>query len=131
MFYLCSKRTNIFETKFTCIKYSNLRLGYTLQFYIVTFQFISVLTFEMFDTNIILVMLFVNAVLIRIIIVDRTVKIWDLQKGAERQTLTGHANNVVAVRYLPSSHMLLSASSAFVKVWDIRTSDARCVKVLW
>ncbi|XP_063982533.1 kinesin-like protein KIF21A isoform X1 [Diachasmimorpha longicaudata] len=61
---------------------------------------------------------------------DRTVKIWDLGTGLENMTLSGHPNNVVAVKYSESHRLLFSVSSAYVKVWDLRTSNS-CVKTLF
>ncbi|XP_076346255.1 kinesin-like protein KIF21A isoform X3 [Tachypleus tridentatus] len=61
---------------------------------------------------------------------DRTVKVWDLQTLKEIQTLGGHPNNVVKVRYCEYSRLAFSVSTAFVKVWDIREKPAHCVKTL-
>ncbi|XP_075217567.1 kinesin-like protein 31E isoform X2 [Lycorma delicatula] len=59
---------------------------------------------------------------------DRTVKVWDLGQGKERDTLSGHPNNVVAVKYDQESQLLYSASSAYIRVWDLRT--ATCIRNL-
>ncbi|XP_046997793.1 kinesin-like protein KIF21A isoform X1 [Schistocerca americana] len=61
---------------------------------------------------------------------DRTVKIWDLQTGVERQSLRGHPNNVVSVKYHEESRLVYSVSSAYVKVWDLRDRGAKCIKTL-
>ncbi|XP_043793336.1 kinesin-like protein KIF21A isoform X1 [Apis laboriosa] len=61
---------------------------------------------------------------------DRTVKVWDLGTGIENLTLSGHPNNVVAVKYSPIHNLLFSVSSAYVKVWDLRTGN-NCVKTLF
>ncbi|CAK9822517.1 Kinesin-like protein KIF21A [Anthophora retusa] len=61
---------------------------------------------------------------------DRTVKVWDLGTGIENLTLTGHPNNVVAVKYSPIYNLLFSVSSAYVKVWDLRAGN-NCVKTLF
>ncbi|XP_037086600.1 LOW QUALITY PROTEIN: kinesin-like protein KIF21A [Pollicipes pollicipes] len=61
---------------------------------------------------------------------DRTVKVWDLGTGCQLQSLAGHPNNVVCVRYSEMTQLVFSVSSAFVKVWDLRESPARCVKTL-
>ncbi|XP_031825671.1 kinesin-like protein 31E isoform X2 [Nomia melanderi] len=61
---------------------------------------------------------------------DRTVKVWDLRTGIENLTLTGHPNNVVAVKYSPVRNLLFSVSSAYVKVWDLRMGNS-CVKTLF
>ncbi|CAL1275773.1 unnamed protein product [Larinioides sclopetarius] len=61
---------------------------------------------------------------------DRTVKIWDLGTGKEIQSLGGHPNNVVSVRYSEYSRLAFSVSTAFVKVWDVRENPAKCVQTL-
>ncbi|XP_012214478.1 kinesin-like protein KIF21A isoform X2 [Linepithema humile] len=61
---------------------------------------------------------------------DRTVKVWDLRTGIESFTLSGHPNNVVAVKYSAVHRLLFSVSSAYVKVWDLRASNG-CIKTLF
>ncbi|XP_015188090.1 PREDICTED: kinesin-like protein KIF21B isoform X4 [Polistes dominula] len=61
---------------------------------------------------------------------DRTVKVWDLRTGIENLTLSGHPNNVVAVKYSASHHLLFSVSAAYVKVWDLRAGNT-CIKTLF
>jgi len=61
---------------------------------------------------------------------DRTVKVWDLVTGVEIQSLDRHPNNVVAVKYSPDTNLVFTASSAYVKVWDLRQSSSRCIKTL-
>ncbi|EEB15657.1 kif21, putative [Pediculus humanus corporis] len=61
---------------------------------------------------------------------DRSVKVWDLHNGVEVQTMTGHPNNVEVVRYCEINRLLFSASSAYVKIWDLRESPSRCIKTL-
>ncbi|XP_071533694.1 kinesin-like protein KIF21A isoform X3 [Panulirus ornatus] len=59
---------------------------------------------------------------------DRTVKMWDLVRGQEIQSLGGHPNNVNCVRYYEAQHTCFSVSSSFIKVWDIRENPAKCNK---
>ncbi|XP_022695658.1 kinesin-like protein KIF21A isoform X3 [Varroa jacobsoni] len=61
---------------------------------------------------------------------DRTVKVWDLRTGQELQTVRGHPDNVTVVRYSEYSRLAFSASTAYVRVWDLRESPAKCVKTL-
>lgn len=61
---------------------------------------------------------------------DRTVKVWDLVSGVEIQSLDRHPNNVVAVKYSAETGLVFTASSAYVKVWDVRQSPSRCIKTL-
>uniref|UniRef100_A0A674PD71 Kinesin family member 21B n=1 Tax=Takifugu rubripes TaxID=31033 RepID=A0A674PD71_TAKRU len=58
---------------------------------------------------------------------DRTCKMWNLVTGQEIITLKGHPNNVVSVKYCPSSCLLFSVSTSYIKVWDIRDT-AKCVR---
>lgn len=45
-------------------------------------------------------------------------------------TLSGHPNNVVAVKYSVRNNLLFSVSAAYAKVWDLR-SGSTCVKTLF
>uniref|UniRef100_A0A8C7YMJ3 Kinesin-like protein KIF21B n=1 Tax=Oryzias sinensis TaxID=183150 RepID=A0A8C7YMJ3_9TELE len=60
---------------------------------------------------------------------DRTCKMWNLVTGQEIATLKGHPNNVVSVKYCPSSGLVFSVSTSYIKVWDVRDS-AKCVRTL-
>ncbi|XP_054639986.1 kinesin-like protein KIF21B isoform X3 [Dunckerocampus dactyliophorus] len=60
---------------------------------------------------------------------DRTCKMWNLVTGQEIVTLKGHPNNVVSVKYCPSSGLVFSVSTSYIKVWDIRDA-AKCVRTL-
>ncbi|XP_040567883.2 LOW QUALITY PROTEIN: kinesin-like protein KIF21A [Lepeophtheirus salmonis] len=61
---------------------------------------------------------------------DRTVKVWDLCRKEEVQSLSGHPNNVVCVKYSKQTRLAFTVSSAFIKVWDLRMSTAICIKTL-
>merc|ERR1711971_1035632 len=61
---------------------------------------------------------------------DRTVKVWDLCRKEEVQSLEGHPNNVVCVKYSEQTRLAFTVSSAFIKVWDLRMSASSCVKTL-
>ncbi|XP_061778642.1 kinesin-like protein KIF21B isoform X4 [Nerophis ophidion] len=60
---------------------------------------------------------------------DRTCKMWNLVTGQEIVTLKGHPNNVVSVKYCPSSGLVFSVSTSYIKVWDIRDAT-KCVRTL-
>lgn len=60
--------------------------------------------------------------------IDKTVKIWDLNNGKEIQTLAGHPNSVVAIKYDEYAHLVFSVTSSYVRVWDMRLS--KCIKTL-
>ena len=47
---------------------------------------------------------------------DRTVKVWDLCRKEEVDSLGGHPNNVVCVKYSQATRMAFTVSSAFIKV---------------
>jgi len=58
---------------------------------------------------------------------DRTLKIWDLETGAELRTLKGHTEGVTAVAVAPDGRRALSASyDLTVKVWDLETGAELC-----
>ena len=61
---------------------------------------------------------------------DRTAKIWDLHTGQEILSLCGHPNNVTKIRYCSHTNLVFTASSSYVKVWDIREAPSTCVKTL-
>ena len=65
---------------------------------------------------------------------DRTVKVWDLCRKEEVQSLGGHPNNVVVVKYSEQTRLAFTVSSAFVKVWDLRMNTTGnnngCIKTL-
>lgn len=59
---------------------------------------------------------------------DRSVLVWDLKQMREIEMFPGHPNNVVAVKYHPEMKLVFAASSAFVRVWDLRSS--KCIRTL-
>ena len=61
---------------------------------------------------------------------DRTVKVWDLNRKEEIDSLGGHPNNVVCVKYSEATRMAFTVSSAFIKVWDMRMKTSTCIKTL-
>ncbi len=49
---------------------------------------------------------------------DKTIKIWDANKGEHLQTLRGHADFVNSVAYSPDGTKIISGSDdATVKIW--------------
>ncbi|KAJ3387465.1 hypothetical protein HDU80_000156 [Chytriomyces hyalinus] len=60
---------------------------------------------------------------------DKTVKVWDVQKGTCRQTLKGHSHEVTAVAIGPDSRTIVSGShDKTVKVWDMQKGT--CMQTL-
>lgn len=57
---------------------------------------------------------------------DRTVKVWDLVRGQEIQSLGGHPNNVNCVRYCEAQHTCFSVSSSFIKVCICARGGTHC-----
>jgi len=53
---------------------------------------------------------------------DNTLKVWDLETGAELRTLAGHSNCVIGVAVSPDGRRAVSASDDHtLKVWDLET----------
>ncbi|XP_025085629.1 kinesin-like protein KIF21A isoform X2 [Pomacea canaliculata] len=61
---------------------------------------------------------------------DRTAKVWDLASGKEVQSLAGHPNTVLRVKYCPISRLIFTVSQSAVRVWDVRVSPASCLRTL-
>ncbi|RUS77152.1 hypothetical protein EGW08_015087, partial [Elysia chlorotica] len=61
---------------------------------------------------------------------DRTAKLWDLGRGAELLTLSGHPSNVVKVAFCPRAQLAFTVSQSTVRVWDTRRGADACIKTL-
>ncbi len=61
---------------------------------------------------------------------DRTLKVWDLERGEEVRTLKGHSGWVYAVAVTPDGRKAVSASNdQTLKVWDLeRGEEVRTLK---
>ena len=57
---------------------------------------------------------------------DRTVKVWDLCRKEEVDSLGAHPNNVVCVKYSQATRMAFTVSSAFIKVR--KSTGSQCSK---
>lgn len=55
-------------------------------------------------------------------------RIWDLSKASGPIGLLSHAGPVVAVEYDRKSNLLFSACGAFIRVWDLRSNNAKPIK---
>jgi WD40 repeat protein len=55
---------------------------------------------------------------------DNTLRVWDLESGAELRTLTGHTNSVNAVAVTPDGRRAVSASDDnTLRVWDLESGE--------
>ncbi|HEY1381524.1 MAG TPA: serine/threonine-protein kinase [Gemmataceae bacterium] len=62
---------------------------------------------------------------------DRTVRLWDVARGAERLVLRGHTGRVTCVEFFPDSRTVVSGSQqpGEVKVWDAAVAHQEFVRV--
>ncbi|MFH4979219.1 hypothetical protein AB6A40_005928 [Gnathostoma spinigerum] len=51
---------------------------------------------------------------------DRTARLWDLEKGVEKLMLGLHPNNITCVRFIPNSSLAFTVSLSTVRIWDLR-----------
>ena len=60
---------------------------------------------------------------------DRTVRVWDLQRGRTRVILQGHASAILAVAVSPDGSTLASTGDCAggIRLWDVRTGQSRAV----
>ena len=57
---------------------------------------------------------------------DRTLKLWDTDRGELRQTLEGHTLNIHSVAWSPNGRLLASGSwDKTIKLWDVETGQLR------
>eukprot|EP00795_Rhopilema_esculentum_P012993 gene12993-3761_t len=61
---------------------------------------------------------------------DRTAKIWDLNRGDEILSLSGHKRDVAVVKYSPITKLVFTVNQSTIKIWDIRQRTGVCVKTL-
>lgn len=50
--------------------------------------------------------------------------------GKELQSLGGHPNTVLRVKYCPTTRMVFTVSQSSIRVWDIRVNPAACLRTL-
>lgn len=63
-------------------------------------------------------------------LIDRTVKIWDLNRSTSSFCLSSHPGPVIGIEHDSKLNVLYAASGAFVRVWDLRTSNVKPIKTL-
>ena len=52
---------------------------------------------------------------------DRTLKIWDVDRGTAVQTMTGHTSDVLGVAVTPDGGLIVSAGDTTLRIWDSAT----------
>jgi WD40 repeat protein len=57
---------------------------------------------------------------------DKTIKIWDVEKGKERATLVGHLKGIYSVTFAPDSKTLVAADfNGSMKLWDVQKAQVK------
>src|SRR6266513_1923547 len=57
---------------------------------------------------------------------DRTIRIWDVERGTCLRTLTGHTNWVMGLAFTPDGKLLASGGADnLVKVWEVESGRSQ------
>ena len=59
---------------------------------------------------------------------DKSIKLWHSETGKMLETLPGHQDYVLALRFVPGEQTLLAASPKVIKAWDLKTNKERWSK---
>ena len=49
---------------------------------------------------------------------DTTIKVWNVNEGRVKKTLTGHTDNVCALELLNNGDLVSGSSDKTIKIWD-------------
>ena len=61
---------------------------------------------------------------------DKTIRLWDVEKGTHEQTLTGHTNWISSIAFSPDGATLASVSSdKTIRLWNVGTGTHK--RILW
>ncbi len=61
----------------------------------------------------------------RVVIKDRTVRLWDVQTGQLKRTLTGNNGKKQSLAFSPDGEILAGAEDSAVRFWDARTGQLK------
>ncbi len=59
---------------------------------------------------------------------DKTIRVWDLNKGTCERVLKGHQDQIQSLCFTPEGELLSSSMDGAIRVWNLETGD--CIQVV-
>ena len=56
---------------------------------------------------------------------DTTIKIWNIEDGTVRRTLSGHTEKVLALQVLDNGDLVSGSSDGTIKIWDVENGTLK------